>query len=119
MSKIREMLLARRKEIKSEMAPLEKELAEIDAALAVISQPELPLSDHSLKSDKILHTAREQIHAILSLFPSGLKSSEVKACLREHYGREMKSHNVSWYLSRLKADGKLELFGERWKLKNE
>ncbi len=118
MSKTREILLARRRDIETEAAPILAELAEIDAALKalgvtpknVVSRGvSQPTSSSKLSGEKqVLHTLKEH--------PEGLSTARPGVELNLRFRRVIAPRNLSWYCSRLKSRGSLLLDGERWKL---
>jgi hypothetical protein len=116
MSKTRELLLARRKEVEAQAAPYLSELNEIDKALAAVGNKPLkatyvaPDSPHKkLSVDKqVIETLREN--------PEGLRTQRMGMELNVRYGRQLSTKNLSWYCSRLKKRGLIVQDGELWKL---
>ncbi len=112
MSKVREILLDRRKEIEAEIAPLRAELKEIDAALAAISGGVSSSSTKGLRAGSI----GAQALAVLGEHPNGLRTREIVRQMRRQFGREIAKRNMSWHLSHLKRDGHLIQTDERWRI---
>lgn len=114
MSKIHEMLLARRKEVVAEIAPLKAELKEIDTALAAISGevPSAPSTRTGPRPGSISSNAL----AVLQDHPEGLRTRSVVEAIQSRFGREITPRNMSWHLSHLKRDKRVVLVGDVWRI---
>ena len=123
MSKLKQMLLARKKEVEAEIqkatAPLQAELREIELALSAIGgtvsvQHSMPFK---LKPPTVKKSVTEQVTEILENNKNGIKTVDIAEILRSDYGRTIKNQDVSWYLSKLKKDEKVTLEdGGLWKV---
>ena len=112
MSKIVEMLAARRREIEAQFAPLKAELKEIDLALAAIEgRPPAPTQGKPRKPSVI-----DRIIELLTAEPSGLPTAEIAKRMKDQFGREVSNRNMSWHLSRLKRDGGIVQVDGLWRL---
>ena len=112
MSKVRELLHARRREIAAQLAPLKAELKEIDTALAAIEERVVMPAGHGRRKPSISHRALE----ILSDTPQGLATGGVVEQMKSRFDREITNRNMSWHLSRLKTERKIIQVGELWRL---
>jgi hypothetical protein len=128
MGSVREMLLARKQEIGTKVAPLfsestrlRKALIENESAISVL-HGELKQIDTALKALDDADAKRKPItimEAVLEILrhkPAGMTAQEILAELNEKYfdGR-IARHSLSPQLSRLKdRDKKVELRGKRW-----
>ncbi|MCH9052263.1 MAG: hypothetical protein IIA72_14475 [Proteobacteria bacterium] len=112
MSKIKELLLARRREVKGEITPLKAELKEIDTALAAIGGNPVVAAKGNVRAGSIA----DQTLDILNDHPGGLPTRTMVREMRHRFGREIEKRNMSWHLSRLKREDKLILDGELWRI---
>ena len=114
MSKTHELLVARRREVLAEIAPLKAELKEIDAALAAISGevPPAPSARAGLRQGSISSNTL----AILQNHPEGLTTRAVREEMQRRFDREIAPRNMSWHLSHLKRDKHVVLDGGVWSI---
>lgn len=120
MSKIREILLARRAEIESQIAPLQDELKEIAVALAAMTGGGAPTGEPSIPPvrhrERLTKTVPQQIVAVIADAPEGMANADVVFAMGSRFKRQLSTATTSWYLSNLKKDGRLKLEGDRWKV---
>lgn len=107
MSKIKEILLARRNEVLAEIAPLKAEIREIDAALAAIGAPVEPRRPKPEDSAKPITsgTVIGQAQILLREAQRGLVTREIVEQIKARFGREISARNMSWHMSRMKREG--------------
>lgn len=128
MSNVRDLLLARREEIATKMAPLyeactrlRKELVQTEGSI-VLLQDEMRQVETALKAledaaaKKRPPTIMEAVVEILRNRQSGMTAREILNELNaKYFDGKIARHSLSPQLSRLKdRDGKLELRGDRW-----
>lgn len=114
MSKTRELLTERRREVEAEIAPLKAELKEIDAALTAITGGGR-ITGHAPTVTRAPSIV-DQTLAILEAHPPGLPMRVILKALLTEYGREITPHSMSWHLSHMKRDNQLELLGNLWRI---
>lgn len=113
MSKVTEMLRARRQEVLAEMAPLKAELREIDAALAAIEDKPAPQT----AKPKSGETVADHVNILLQEHPEGLHTRDFVEAMAKRFKRQITNRNMSWHLSKLKRERQLtQDGGGAWKL---
>jgi hypothetical protein len=116
MSKTRDYLLSRRREIEAQAAPYLSELSDIDAALTALgSKPSKSTHFHRDSSNKKLSVDKQVIETLREN-PEGLRTQRLGMELNVRYGRQLSTKNLSWYCSRLKKRLLIKQDGELWKL---
>lgn len=112
MSKTHDLLVARREEVKAQMAPLKAELEEINAALAAI--------DDRSGMVRVRYRTRRSIGdlaiEVLRNYPDGARTRRIVREVSERFNRVVKNQNMSWHLSHLKSGGRVVLDGGLWRL---
>lgn len=128
MTKIKDMLITRRREIMDEIGLLHAELEQIDAALDAIEPPgkrrKTPTKSRMKGRQKAMAKGRQerapsiaaQSVSILEQNPAGLSTTDIAEKLRERLGRQTTARTVSTQLSSLKRKGRVTQEGRRWKL---
>lgn len=122
------MLLARKEEIGTKMAPLYSETTRLRKSL-IETEGTISVLQHELKQIELALRALEEAEAkrkpltimeavleILRHKPNGMTAQEILGELNEKYfDGKIARHSLSPQLSRLKdRDGRLELRGNRW-----
>jgi hypothetical protein len=124
MANIRDILSARKAEIKALQAQLKQELQDIIAAESAMS----PISDKEptiklRKGRGSQFTLKDMVINVLRDYRSGADALKILELIKSKYGIDVKRESLSPQLSRLKNDDKLlELRGSDWFLipqKNE
>ncbi|MCT7377969.1 hypothetical protein [Chelativorans salis] len=132
MSKVKDLLVARRREIEAELGPLQAELEQIDAALSAI-EPKTPTRKERRRTatkekPRGTRTQREkakrkrqpsiadQSRGLLEQNPQGLDTAEIARKLEESHGRKATMRTISTQLSALKRQGRLRQEGRLWRL---
>ena len=115
MSKTREILLGRKRQILAEMAPLRAELEEIDIALAAISGSLSPTVTQDKNKPKAQSIGGQAL-AVLKDYPNGLPTGQIGHQLKVRFERNISNRNMSWHLSHLKKAGHVVLDGELWRI---
>lgn len=115
-SPVRELLSARKAEIKKQQAALKIEMQEIltaEAAMGPAIAADVGQPKRSRLSSKI--TLKDMVKEVLSGRPEGADSFKILDLIKEQYGKEVARASLSPQLSRLKNDDKaLELRGSNW-----
>ena len=105
MSKITDLLIARRNQVEADMAQVTRqyraEIDEIDKALAAI-RGETPTSVKRIRL-RLLETIPDQTMAILMEYPTGLKMRDVLEMVNTRFDRKIAPKNMSWHLAHLKS----------------
>ena len=124
MSKITEMLLARKREVQDEIAKLTAslgaELSQIDVALAAIEgkPSKRPRQRKRLKKHKrTKHTIGGKTLEIINMHPNGLQTREITEKFNAKHNETLLTRNMSWHLSKLKREQEVVLEGDLWKPK--
>lgn len=121
---IRDMLAARKAEIKALQAQLKQELQDIlaaEAAMSPIGEKEPVIKLRKGRGSKF--TLKDMVVSVLSDHKSGADALKILDLIKSKFGIDVKRESLSPQLSRLKNDDKLlELRGSDWFLlphKNE
>lgn len=114
MSKIQEMLIARRKEVLAEIVPLKAELKEIDTALAAIGGE--VSADPPVQTGPRSGSISSNALAVLEGHIEGLATRSVVEAIQQRFGREIAPRNMSWHLSHLKRDNRVVLNDGLWSI---
>jgi hypothetical protein len=115
--------------LRSELAPLEKELAEVRLALAAVSPEDPPgllrLLEHSDEQPSAyayMTMKQLALHVLREQFPSGATAADMLAFIANAYDRRIERTSFSPQLTRLREEGQVRRIGNLWRLaekKNE
>lgn len=118
MSTLREFIANRRSEIKSEMDKLKAEIRELDLAEQALEPKRHTTiifgggAGKSWKRPTIIGMVKD----VLLKFPDGADAQAIINAVKEKFGVDVPRSSMSPQLSRLKADGVLEMENNIWRL---
>lgn len=119
MTSFRDLIAARREEVKRQITELKAELREITLAEAAIKSGVLDGASTQGQGSRGKHTIKDMVVSVLSSRLEGAEASDIVNFIANEFGEEVPRSSLSPQLSRLKEEGALILDGRIWKLNRQ